>query len=227
MTEYDAIIIGAGLGGLVAGAKLAKEGKKVFLIEQHYVVGGCSSTFTQKGFTVDVGLHLIDGLDPHNPKVEIFEDLDVYASIEPVHVGEFYRFVNENVDITIPDNIEEAKKVLTEKFPEEKKAIERYFEVLEGMYLDVQRLPKSKLKMLLLMPVFPIMYPYLVRWSKKTVADLIEYCGLKDVNLVAALLANLGFYEETKIQIKNTWIMACGSMDIPRWWVYSSDAKRI
>jgi len=33
--NYDIIIIGAGLGGLTAGAKLAKEGKKVLLIEQH------------------------------------------------------------------------------------------------------------------------------------------------------------------------------------------------
>lgn len=194
MTDYDIIIIGAGLGGLVAGAKLAKEGKKVFLIEQHSVVGGCSSTFTQKGFTVDVGLHIIDGLDPHNPKVEIFEDLGVYEAIEPIHVGEFYRFVNENVDITIPDSIDKAQEVLIENFPDEKKAITRYFQILEGMYLDVQRLPKNKLKMLLRMPIFPLLYPYLVRWSKKTVADLLEYCGFKDINPVGALLANLGFY---------------------------------
>jgi len=30
--KYDVVIIGAGLGGLTAGAKLAKEGKKVLLI---------------------------------------------------------------------------------------------------------------------------------------------------------------------------------------------------
>jgi len=34
--QYDVIIIGAGLGGLAAGAKLAKEGKKVLILEQHF-----------------------------------------------------------------------------------------------------------------------------------------------------------------------------------------------
>ena len=40
---YDAVIIGGGLGGLVAGAKLAKEGRRVLLIEQDRVVGGCAT----------------------------------------------------------------------------------------------------------------------------------------------------------------------------------------
>ena len=35
MITYDIIVIGAGLGGLTAGAKVAKEGKKVLLLEQH------------------------------------------------------------------------------------------------------------------------------------------------------------------------------------------------
>ncbi|MBS1231661.1 MAG: hypothetical protein H6R35_499, partial [Bacteroidetes bacterium] len=41
--KYDIIIIGAGLGGLTAGAKLAREGKKVLLIEQHTKPGGCAT----------------------------------------------------------------------------------------------------------------------------------------------------------------------------------------
>ena len=37
---YDVIIIGAGLGGLTAGAKLTKEGLRVLLLEQHDRPGG-------------------------------------------------------------------------------------------------------------------------------------------------------------------------------------------
>ncbi|MEN8203872.1 MAG: FAD-dependent oxidoreductase, partial [Bacteroidota bacterium] len=40
---YDYIIIGAGLGGLTAGAKLAKEGKKILVLEQHDRPGGCAT----------------------------------------------------------------------------------------------------------------------------------------------------------------------------------------
>ena len=62
MISFDTIIIGGGLGGLVAGAKLSKEGEKVLLIEQHSVAGGCATTFKRKDFIVEAGLHAIDGL---------------------------------------------------------------------------------------------------------------------------------------------------------------------
>ena len=61
--QYDIIIIGAGLGGLTAGAKLAKEGKKILLIEQHDRPGGCATTFKRKDLVFEVGLHEMDGLD--------------------------------------------------------------------------------------------------------------------------------------------------------------------
>ena len=61
--KYDVIIIGAGLGGLTAGATLAKRGKRVLLIEQHAIPGGCATTFRRKDYIVEVGLHEMDGLD--------------------------------------------------------------------------------------------------------------------------------------------------------------------
>ena len=53
--QYDIIIIGAGLGGLTAGATLAKEGKRVLVLEQHFAVGGCATTYRRKGVTFEVG----------------------------------------------------------------------------------------------------------------------------------------------------------------------------
>jgi phytoene dehydrogenase-like protein len=48
MQNYDVIIIGGGLGGLTAGAKLAKEGNKILLLEQHYIPGGCATVFKKR-----------------------------------------------------------------------------------------------------------------------------------------------------------------------------------
>ena len=73
--NYDAIIIGAGLGGLTAGAKLSKKGRKVLLIEQHSVPGGCATTYKRKDYKIEVGLHMIDGLDKKDPKMKLFKDL--------------------------------------------------------------------------------------------------------------------------------------------------------
>ncbi len=101
MKTFDAIIIGAGLGGLTAGAKLAKEGKKICLIEQHIIPGGCATTFKRKDFTVEVGLHEMDGLDKNDPKVNVFNDLNVFNNVEFIKVPEFYRFKHGETDIVM------------------------------------------------------------------------------------------------------------------------------
>ncbi|MCK4747522.1 MAG: NAD(P)-binding protein, partial [Bacteroidales bacterium] len=112
MMKYDVIVIGAGLGGLTAGAKLAREGKKVLLLEQHDRPGGCATTFKRRDFTMEVGLHEMDGLHPKDIKHRIFDDLGITGKVEFLRVPEFYRFINDSCDLVVPHNPEEAKAIL-------------------------------------------------------------------------------------------------------------------
>src|SRR5436190_9696662 len=57
--KYDAIVIGSGLGGLTTAALLAKEKKKVLVLERHYEPGGFTHTFKRKKFSWDVGVHYV------------------------------------------------------------------------------------------------------------------------------------------------------------------------
>lgn len=57
--DYDAVIIGAGLGGCAAGAAMAGAGKKVLILERTGNVGGRCSTFEKDGFHMDMGSHMI------------------------------------------------------------------------------------------------------------------------------------------------------------------------
>jgi all-trans-retinol 13,14-reductase len=125
--NYDVIIIGAGLGGLTAGAKLAKQGKKILLIEQHDRPGGCATTFTRKDFTFEVGLHEMDGPGPRDLKVKIFRDLGLNEKVTLLDVPEFYRFVNERHDVVVPHDPEEARARLTKLFPADEEGIKTYF----------------------------------------------------------------------------------------------------
>jgi phytoene dehydrogenase-like protein len=70
MKTYDTIIIGAGHNGLVAAAYLAKQGKKVLVLERRDIVGGqvVTESFAD-GFTVD-SLHAGGTLRP-----DIIKDL--------------------------------------------------------------------------------------------------------------------------------------------------------
>jgi len=54
--SYDVIIIGAGLGGLTAGAKLSIDGKKVLVIEQHNLPGGCATTIKRNDLKIEIGV---------------------------------------------------------------------------------------------------------------------------------------------------------------------------
>jgi all-trans-retinol 13,14-reductase len=128
--KYDVIIIGAGLGGLTAGAKLAKEGRKVLLIEQHSKPGGCATTFRRGEFTFEVGLHEMDGPSPRDMKTRIFNELGVFENVEFVRVPEFYRFLHNNTDITIPHDPSEAGRILKDSFPEEADGIDAFFDQL-------------------------------------------------------------------------------------------------
>jgi all-trans-retinol 13,14-reductase len=52
--KYDAIIIGSGLGGLTTAAILAKEGKKVLVLERHFKGGGFTHVFKRKKYEWDI-----------------------------------------------------------------------------------------------------------------------------------------------------------------------------
>lgn len=59
MKQYDMIVVGAGIAGLGAAALLAAKGAKVLLLEKEPILGGRSTSFQFKGYTVDIGLHAI------------------------------------------------------------------------------------------------------------------------------------------------------------------------
>ncbi|MGJ5675523.1 MAG: C-3',4' desaturase CrtD [Nostochopsis sp.] len=71
------IIIGAGIGGLTAGALLARRGYSVLILDQALVPGGCASTFKRKGFTFDVGATQVAGLEPGGIHHRIFSELEI------------------------------------------------------------------------------------------------------------------------------------------------------
>jgi all-trans-retinol 13,14-reductase len=190
---YDVIIIGGGLGGLTAGAKLAIGGKKVLLIEQHNKPGGCATTFRRNDYIVEVGLHAMDGLDEDDIKPTIFRDLKVFDNLELVRVPEFYRFVNERVDIAVPDNAGRAIETLIRKFPEDEKGIRKFFKVIVDLRREVWKLPREKWKVLLSLPIFPIVFPKLVAYQNDTLGNFLDSI-VQSEDLKLVLLGNLGYY---------------------------------
>lgn len=193
--HYHAIIIGGGLGGLVAGANLSRHGKRVLLIEQHGVVGGCATAFKRKEYSVEASLHMIDGLDALDSKRPILEELGVFESVEFVRVPELYRFVDPKTDIVIPASAEEARAVLVSRFPAEARGIDAFFARLAGIGMELARLPQAKWKQTVLFPLFPLLYPNLVAGAKGTLGGLLDRI-ITDEELKLALTANVFYYHD-------------------------------
>src|ERR1041384_4605186 len=55
---YDCVVIGSGLAGMTAANTLARSGRSVLLLEQHYKIGGMATWFRRPGGHIfDISLH--------------------------------------------------------------------------------------------------------------------------------------------------------------------------
>ena len=61
--EYDAIIIGSGIGGLVTVTQLIVKGVKIIVSESYIIPGGSSSYFEGEGYTLEVSVSIIFSFD--------------------------------------------------------------------------------------------------------------------------------------------------------------------
>ena len=97
---WDAIVIGSGMGGMTTAAMLAHFGKKVLVLEQHYVPGGFTHTFRRKGYEWDVGVHAVGEVTLHTLPGRILHAL-TEGTLEWASLGEYYEemYYPDNFDI--------------------------------------------------------------------------------------------------------------------------------
>src|SRR5512143_1081650 len=79
---YDAIIIGAGIGGLVCGCYLARAGMKVLIAEQHFTPRGYCTSFKREGYTFDAAAHSYGGYRQDGSVRKVFDELGVDRKIK-------------------------------------------------------------------------------------------------------------------------------------------------
>src|SRR6266568_2022582 len=132
---YDAIVIGAGIGGLMCANLLAREGLDVLLIEQHYMVGGYCSMFRRKGFTFDAATHFYPLLG--NPMtitgalLEALGSRTKWVKMDPV---DHFHFPDKS-SFSVPADFDEYLTKLRAAFPLEVDAIDRFFHDAREAYL--------------------------------------------------------------------------------------------
>lgn len=125
--DYDAIVIGSGIGGLTTAALLARlRGKRVAVLEAHFKLGGFTHTFQRKGFHWDVGVHYIGGMHEGSPLRGVF-DLVTGGTMkwqQMPHVLEVFHY--PGLTVRVPSDPREYAAELASHFPDEADAITAY-----------------------------------------------------------------------------------------------------
>jgi len=134
MADYDAVVIGAGNGGLTAALTLARKGLKVLLLERHNIPGGCATSFVRGRFEFEVALHQLSGMGTEQrpgPLRSTLGELGVLEKVEFVEMENLYRFtLPGECDLTLKADRREAVLTLQEKFPDEREAVGKFFNLV-------------------------------------------------------------------------------------------------
>ena len=129
--SYDAIIIGAGIGGLVCGCYLAKAGMKVLIAEQHFKPGGYCTSFQRNGFTFDAAAHSLGGYRlGHVGTIFRFLGLDTkinFLKIDPSDI-----IITPDHKVSFWTEIEKTISEFQQFFPREAENIRRFFHFLQN-----------------------------------------------------------------------------------------------
>jgi all-trans-retinol 13,14-reductase len=193
--EYDAIVIGSGIGGLASAAMLAKHGgKKVLVLERHYTPGGYTHVFHRPGYDWDVGVHYIGGMRPGSTLRRIMDDISD-GRIEWADMGEVYdRVIIDGDTYDLPKGRRNLRAALVSWFPEEESAIDGYFEAVSAAvsaslpFHAVKTLPG-----LIAAVAGPLLQRTFLRWSDRTTREVLEELT-DNQRLIAVLTAQFGDY---------------------------------
>lgn len=128
MRQYDVIIIGSGLGGLVCGYILSKNGYKVGIFEKNSQAGGCLQTFRRKGVSFDTGMHYIGSMEEGQILHRFFKYLNLLEDVKLMRLDKdgFDRISVQGETFRYAMGYENFTETLSSRFPEERKNINEY-----------------------------------------------------------------------------------------------------
>lgn len=134
-TKFDIVIIGSGLGGLMCGNFLTKEGFRVLILEKNRQLGGNLQTFVRDKCIFDTGVHYVGGLGENQALNKIFRYLGIMDKLKIQSLDEtgFDRiiFEGENKFYNYALGYDNFIKSLLIDFPKEELAIVKFVNIIQ------------------------------------------------------------------------------------------------
>lgn len=128
--QYDAIVIGSGIGGLVTATQLTARGARVLVLESYLIPGGSSGYFEREGYRFDVGASMIFGFGKRGTTNLLTRALDaVNVSLETIpDPVQIHYHLPDGLDIKVHRDYEKFLQELSAVFPNERSGIRRFYD---------------------------------------------------------------------------------------------------
>ncbi len=192
---YDSIVIGSGIGGLACAALLSKLGKKVLVLERHYVAGGFTHTFYRKGYEWDVGVHYIGEVQRKDSMLRKVFDCITNEKLKWAEMPSVYdRIVFPDAEYEFVAGTRNFRDKLCSYFPEEHKAIDQYLELVYSLassakgYFGAKALPPFVSKI-----ASPFLSSKFLKLAQKTTLEVVSSLT-QNKKLIGVLTAQYGDY---------------------------------
>ncbi|MEN8226213.1 MAG: NAD(P)-binding protein [Bacteroidota bacterium] len=138
--KYDVVVIGGGLGGLISGFILSKEGMNVCVLEQHTKLGGNLQTFTRDGCIFDTGMHYIGSMEEGQYLHKYFKYFELTDKLNlkqlDIEGYDTMTFDGDETEYQLAQGYDNFIPKLLEYFPEEKQGLEAYTQKIKSVVRD-------------------------------------------------------------------------------------------
>ncbi len=135
--KYDFIIIGSGLGGLLTGLILSKEGYNVCVLEKNARIGGCLQSFKRNGAIFNTGLNYTESLLDGQIMNQYFEYFGIRDKLNlkrmDIDAFEKITFNDDPIEYKYAQGTERFIENMVEQFPQERRNIVNYMNELEKL----------------------------------------------------------------------------------------------
>jgi phytoene dehydrogenase-like protein len=176
-SDYDVILVGAGLGGLTAGALLAKVGKRVLVVEQGEYPGGFIREFRYGPYKINPAIHSIFGCNPGGQLGQgiidaVLEHLGVRDQCQFIAVDPFYRAKFPDFQMDIPLGRDAFLDAYLSHFPGEAEGLRGLVDLCSVMFKEAMQFPAlPRWQDWLLMP---FRSPKIFRYGTSTLASVLD-----------------------------------------------------